>query len=117
MASYGMGGSRWQTLRNVVLPEAVPGILTGTILALGRAIGETAPLIIIAVPTTTFSTPDGLFASGAALPLRIFSSSANAIPEYRKGVVAALAVVLLVLMLTMNAIAIVVRNRYQRGAS
>jgi phosphate transport system permease protein len=116
-ASYGMGGSRWQTLRNVVLPEAVPGILTGTILALGRAIGETAPLIIIAVPTTTFSTPDGLFSSGAALPLRIFSSSANAIPEYRKGVVAALAVVLLVLMLTMNAIAIVVRNRYQRGAS
>ena len=116
-ASYGMGGSRWQTLRNVVLPEAVPGILTGTILALGRAIGETAPLIIIAVPTTTFSTPDGLFASGAALPLRIFSSSANAIPEYRKGVVAALAVVLLVLMLTMNAIAIVVRNRYQKGGS
>jgi len=116
-ASYGMGGSRWQTLKNVVLPEAVPGILTGTILALGRAIGETAPLIIIAVPTTTFSTPDGLFASGAALPLRIFSSSANAIPEYRKGVVAALAVVLLVLMLTMNAIAIVVRNRYQKGES
>lgn len=116
-ASYGMGGSRWQTLRNVVLPEAVPGILTGTILALGRAIGETAPLIIIAVPTTTFSTPDGLFSSGAALPLRIFSSSANAIPEYRKGVVAALAVVLLVLMLTMNAIAIVIRNRYQRSES
>jgi phosphate transport system permease protein len=113
-ASYGMGASRWQTLRNVVLPEAVPGILTGTILALGRAIGETAPLIIIAVPTTTFTAPNGLFASGAALPLKIFSSSANAIPEYRKGVVAALAVVLLVLMLTMNAVAIVIRNRYQR---
>jgi len=113
-ASYGMGASRWQTLRNVVLPEAVPGILTGTILALGRAIGETAPLIIIAVSTTTFTAPDGLFAGGAALPLKIFSASANAIPEYRKGVVAALAVVLLVLMLTMNAVAIVIRNRYQR---
>jgi len=113
-ASYGMGASRWQTIRSVVLPEAVPGILTGTILALGRAIGETAPLIIIAVPTTTFTTPDGLFASGAAVPLRIFSASANFAPEYRKGVVAALAIVLLVLMLTMNAIAIVIRNRYQR---
>jgi len=113
-ASYGMGASRWQTVRSVVLPEAVPGILTGTILALGRAIGETAPLIILAVPTTTFTTPDGLFASGAALPLKVFSSSANAIPAYRKGVVAALAIVLLVLMLTMNAVAIVIRNRYQR---
>lgn len=113
-ASYGMGASRWQTVRSVVFPEAVPGILTGTILALGRAIGETAPLIIIAVPTTTFSTPDGLFASGAAVPLRIFSASSNFAPEYRKGVVAALAIVLLVLMLTMNAIAIVIRNRYQR---
>ncbi|MEF8814895.1 MAG: phosphate ABC transporter permease PstA [Halovenus sp.] len=113
-ASYGMGASRWQTVRSVVLPEAVPGILTGTILALGRAIGETAPLIILAVPTTTFTTPSGLFSSGAALPLKIFSSSANAIPAYRKGVVAALAIVLLVLMLTMNAVAIVIRNRYQR---
>ena len=112
-ASYGMGASRWQTIRSVVFPEAVPGILTGTILALGRAIGETAPLIIIAVPTTTFSAPDGLFAGGAALPLRIFAASANFAPEYRTGVVAALAIVLLVLMLTMNAIAIVIRNRYQ----
>ncbi len=110
--SYGMGASRWQTLRNVVLPEAVPGILTGTILALGRAIGETAPLIVIAVPVRT-STPSGLFDSGAAVPLRIFASAANAIPAYRKGVLAALAVVLLALMLTMNAVAIVLRNRYQ----
>jgi phosphate transport system permease protein len=95
-----------------VLPEAIPGILTGTILALGRAIGETAPLIVISVPVFG-GTPGGLFASGAALPLRIFASSANAIPAYRKGVLAALAVVLLVLMLTMNAVAILLRNRYQ----
>jgi len=113
--SYGMGASRWQTLRNVVLPEAIPGILTGTILALGRAIGETAPLIVISVPVFA-GTPDGLFSSGAALPLRIFASSANAIPAYRTGVLAALAVVLLVLMLTMNAIAIVLRNRVETGA-
>jgi len=112
-ASYGMGASRWQTVRSVVLPEAVPGILTGTILALGRAIGETAPLIIIAVATATSSAPEGLFSGGAALPLRLFSASANFNPAYRTGVVAALAIVLLVLMLTMNAIAIIIRNRYQ----
>ena len=110
--SYGMGASRWQTLRNVVLPEAIPGILTGTILALGRAIGETAPLIVISVPVFAGS-PDGLFTSGAALPLRIYTASANAIPAYRKGVLAALAIVLLALMLTMNAVAILLRNRYR----
>lgn len=112
-ASYGMGASRWQTLRDVVLPEAVPGILTGTILALGRAIGETAPLVIIAVATTTYSAPSGLFDGATALPLQIFASASNARPEFRMGVVAATAVVLLALMLTMNAIAIVMRNRYE----
>jgi phosphate transport system permease protein len=110
--SYGMGASRWQTLRNVVLPEAIPGILTGTILALGRAIGETAPLLVLSVPVFAGS-PDGLFTSGAALPLRIYTASANAIPAYRKGVLAALAIVLLALMLTMNAVAILLRNRYR----
>ena len=113
-ASYGMGASRWQTLREVVLPEAVPGVLTGTILALGRAIGETAPLVIIAVATTTYSAPSGLFSSATALPLQIFASAGNAKPEFRTGVVAATAIVLLALMILMNAIAIVVRNRYQK---
>ncbi len=114
-ASYGMGASRWQTLKNVVLPEAVPGILTGTILALGRAIGETAPLILIGVATTSFSAPTGLMSGATALPLRLFAASANAKPEFRFGVVAAIAVVLLVLMLTMNGAAILIRNRYQNN--
>lgn len=114
-ASYGMGASRWQTLREVVLPEAVPGVLTGTILALGRAIGETAPLVIIAVATTTYSPPSGLLSGATALPLQIFASAGNAQPEFRTGVVAATAVILLALMLLMNATAIIVRNRYQRG--
>lgn len=112
-ASYGVGASRWQTLRNVVFPEAVPGILTGTILALARAIGETAPLVIIAVATTTYSPPTGLFSSATALPLQIFAASSNARPEFRHGVVPAAAIVLLALMLLMNATAIVLRNRYQ----
>jgi phosphate transport system permease protein len=110
--SYGMGASRWQTLREVVLPEAIPGTLTGTILALARAIGETAPLVIIAVATTTYSPPSGLFSSATALPLQIFAASANAKPEFRHGVVPAAAVVLLILMLLMNATAIVIRNKY-----
>ncbi|TKX53434.1 phosphate ABC transporter permease PstA, partial [Halorubrum sp. SS7] len=112
--SYGMGASRWQTLREVVLPEAIPGTLTGTILALARAIGETAPLVIIAVATTTYSPPSGLFSSATALPLQIFAASANAKPEFRHGVVPAAAVVLLTLMLLMNATAIVIRNKYGR---
>lgn len=113
-ASYGVGASRWQTLRNVVLPEAVPGILTGTILALARAVGETAPLVIIAVATTTYSPPEGLFASATALPLQIFAARSNVDPAFRHGIVPATAVVLLTLMLLMNATAIVVRNNYQR---
>ena len=112
--SYGMGASRWQTLREIVLPEAIPGTLTGTILALARAIGETAPLVIIAIATTTYSPPSGLFSSGTALPLQIFAASANAKPEFRHGVVPAAAVVLLILMLLMNATAIVIRNKYAR---
>jgi len=112
-ASYGMGASRWQTLRNVVLPEAVPGILTGTILALARAIGETAPLVIIAVATTTYSAPSSLFGSATALPLQLYAAHSSALPEYRHGVVPAIAVILLILMITMNAVAVVVRNRYQ----
>ncbi len=113
-ASYGMGASRWQTLRQVILPEAVPGTLTGTILALARAIGETAPLVIIAVATTTYSPPSGLFSSATALPLQIFAASSNSIPEFRHGIVPAAAVVLLALMLFMNTTAIVIRNRYGR---
>lgn len=113
-ASYGMGASRWQTLRNVVFPEAVPGILTGTILALARAIGETAPLVIIAVATTTYTPPEGLLSSATALPLQIFAARSSAMPEFRHGVVPAAAVVLLVLMLVMNATAVVIRNRYER---
>lgn len=113
-ASYGLGASKWQTVRNVVLPEAFPGILTGTILALGRAIGETAPLVMLAIATTRFSPPDGLFSGATALPLQIFAAKGNNIPAYREGVLAAASIVLLALMLTMNAAAILIRNRYQK---
>jgi len=113
-ASYGIGASRWQTVRNVVLPEAFPGILTGTILSLGRAIGETAPILLVGVATSKTSPPAGLFEKATALPLQVFASRSLPQPEYRYGVLAAAVIVLLALMLSMNAVAILLRNRYQR---
>jgi len=113
-ASYGSGASRWQTVRNVVLPEAFPGILTGTILSLGRAIGETAPILLVGVATSKTSPPAGLFEKATALPLQVFASRSLPQPEYRYGVLAAAVIVLLALMLSMNAVAILLRNRYQR---
>ncbi|WP_178915734.1 phosphate ABC transporter permease PstA [Natronomonas gomsonensis] len=114
-ASYGMGATRWQTTKNVVLPEAMPGILTGTILSLGRAIGETAPLIMIGAPTTNFSPPTALFDRVSAMPMQIYAWSSSAKPEFQYGVMAAGVVVLLVVLIGMNATAILIRNRYERS--
>ncbi|EMA11306.1 phosphate transport system permease protein [Haloarcula vallismortis] len=112
-ASYGMGATKWQTTRNIVLPRAIPGILTGTILALGRAIGETAPLIMIGVATTKFSPPSGLFSKTTAMPMQIFAWSSYPSAEFQHGVVAAGVVTLLVVLLTMNSIAILLRNKFE----
>jgi phosphate transport system permease protein len=112
-ASYGMGATKWQTVRNVVLPRAVPGILTGTILALGRAIGETAPLIVILAPNV-FDLPDSLSSSVGAMPLQVYAwAKLFASEEFWYRAVPAGVVVLLVTLLTLNSVAIVVRNRYQ----
>ncbi|WP_247001396.1 phosphate ABC transporter permease PstA [Halosolutus gelatinilyticus] len=113
-ASYGMGATKWQTIRNVVLPRAMPGILTGTILALGRAIGETAPLIMIGAPTAVFGVPNSLFSKISAMPMQIFTWADLPEMEFQYGVVAAGVVTLLVILLSINSIAIVIRNRYQR---
>lgn len=114
-ASYGMGATRWQTIRNVVLPEALPGILTGTILALGRAIGETAPLLMIGIASSVRSPPSGFFSKTGAMPRQIFSWSSEIQPEFRFGVLAAGVIVLVTVLLVMNGTAIVLRNRYQRS--
>ncbi|UTF55927.1 phosphate ABC transporter permease PstA [Natronosalvus rutilus] len=114
-ASYGMGATRWQTTRNVVLPEALPGILTGTILALGRAIGETAPLLMIGIASSVRSPPSGFFSKTGAMPRQIFSWSSEIQPEFRFGVLAAGVIVLVAVLLIMNGTAIVLRNRYQRS--
>jgi len=112
-ASYGMGATQWQTIKNVVLPESMPGILTGTILALGRAIGETAPLIMIGAPTTVFGVPNGPLAKISAMPMQIYTWSSYPEEAFQHGVVAAGVVTLLVVLLSINSIAILIRNRYQ----
>jgi len=114
-ASYGMGATRWQTVRNVVMPRAIPGILTGTILALGRAIGETAPLIMIGVATSIYSTPSGLFDKISAMPMQIFVWASFPSEEFQYGVLAAGVVTLLVVLLTMNSIAILLRNKFEQS--
>ena len=114
--SYAMGATRWQTTKKVVLPEATPGILTGTILALGRAIGETAPLIMIGGATTVFSAPADIWSRLSAMPLQIYAWANYPQAEFRYGVVAAGVVTLLIVLLAMNATAIVVRNKMERGS-
>ena len=113
-ASYGMGATRWQTVREVVLPRAFPGILTGTILALSRAVGETAPLLVIGA-AQVFGVPDAWDSTIGAMPLQLFVwATTYASPAFYTTVLAAGIVVLLTVMLSMNSIAIVLRNKYQR---
>ncbi len=71
-ASFGMGATKWQTIKNVVLPAAIPGILTGVILALSRAIGETAPLTVLGIPALLMPIPGGIFDKFTVLPLQIY---------------------------------------------
>jgi phosphate transport system permease protein len=109
--SDAMGATRWQTTKNVVLPEALPGIFTGVILSLGRAIGETAPLIMIQMGTAVYSAPNSLFNKFSAMPMQIYAWSALPQEAFRYGVLAAGVVTLLVVLLSMNATAIILRNR------
>jgi phosphate transport system permease protein len=112
-ASYGLGGTKWQTVLHHVLPNAMPGILTGTILAISRAIGETAPLVVVGASTYITVDPDGPFSKFTTLPTQIFQWTARPQDQFRNLAAAAI-IVLLVLLLTMNASAVLLRNRFQR---
>jgi phosphate transport system permease protein len=112
-ASYGLGATRWQTIWHHVLPNALPGILTGTILAVSRGIGETAPVVVIGASTYVTVDPDGPFAKFTTLPIQIYQWTARAQPEFHHLAAAAI-VVLLVMLLTLNASAVLLRNRYRR---
>ncbi len=110
-ASYGLGATKWQTIWHHVLPNALPGILTGTILAISRAISETAPLIVIGASTFIAFDPDSLFAKFTVLPIQIYNYVQQPQDEYRHLAAAAI-IVLLGLLLSLNAAAIMLRNRF-----
>ena len=111
--SYALGATKWQTIWHQVLPMALPGILTGLILALSRAIGETAPLITIGALTYIPFAPDSIWSPFTVLPIQIFNWVSRPQAEFQENAAAGI-LVLLALLLTMNAIAIVLRDRYQR---
>ena len=111
-AAYGVGATRWQVVRDVVLPAAVPGIMTGTILSLSRAIGETAPILMVGAATSMFVPPTRLTDPFPAMPMQIFDWARLPQAEFQH-VAAAGIVVLLTVLLAMNAIAIYIRYRFE----
>lgn len=111
--SYALGATKWQTIWNQVLPMALPGVLTGLILALSRSIGETAPLITIGALTYIPFAPDSVWSKFTVLPIQVFNWVSRPQAEFKTNAAAGI-LVLLALLLTMNAVAIIVRDRYQR---
>ena len=110
-ASYGLGATRWQTIWRQVLPAALPGIMTGTILSVSRAVGETAPLIVVGAATFLLADPSSPFSQFTAMPIQIFQWTARPQGQFAD-IAAAAIIVLLALMLSLNTVAIVLRNRY-----
>lgn len=112
-ASYALGATKWQTVSRQVLPAAVPGIATGAILALSRAIGEAAPLIVLGAVTFITFNPEGLNSSYTVLPIQIYNSLNRPQAEFQE-IAAAAIVLLLGIVIVMNSIAIVIRNRFEK---
>ena len=114
-ASYALGATKWQTTWHHVLPSALPGILTGTILAISRAIGETAPLVVVGASTAISFDPASPFSKFTTLPIQIYQWTSRPQAEFRSLAAAAI-LVLLIMLLSLNASAILLRNRYTRRA-
>jgi len=130
-ASLALGATRWQTVRHQVLPSALPGIMTGIILSVSRAIGEAAPLILVGATTFVLNTPGNIespkdivsnprgllqapFDKFTVMPIQIYNWSQQSKADYRSHVAAAGIVVLLVVLLLFNGLAIIIRNRSQK---
>jgi phosphate transport system permease protein len=114
--SMALGATQWQTIWRQVLPASIPGVATGVILALSRAIGETAPLIVVGAATVIAFNPDGLDSQFTALPIQIFdwiSRASNDVNNY-KPLAAAAILVLMIMLILMNSVAIWLRNRYEQ---
>jgi phosphate transport system permease protein len=112
-ASFGLGATKWQTIWHHVLPSAMPGVLTGTILAISRAIGETAPLVVVGASTFITVDPGSPFSKFTTLPIQIYQWTARPQDEFRN-IAAAAIIVLLILLLSLNATAVWLRNRFSR---
>ncbi|MCC6674550.1 MAG: phosphate ABC transporter permease PstA [Thermomicrobiales bacterium] len=110
-AAYGVGATRWQVTVSHVLPAAIPGILTGVILAVSRAIGETAPLLVAGAAGFLTRKPTGFFDSYTTIPIQIYNWMSRPQPEFRDLAFAGI-IVMLALLVSMNLIAIVVRQRF-----
>ncbi|WP_214761028.1 phosphate ABC transporter permease PstA [Exiguobacterium sp. s146] len=110
-ASLALGASKWQTTFNVVLPSAIPGIITGIILAVSRAIGETAPLIMVGAATFISTTPSSVFSDFTALPIQIYNWTSRPQAEFQN-LAAAGIIVLMTMLIIMNSAAIYIRNKY-----
>ncbi len=111
-ASYALGANRWQTIASVILPYSMPGILTGTILAVSRGIGEAAPLIVIGGAAGIWFSPKSLFDGFTTLPLQIYTWSSQPKADFQM-VAASGILVLLMVLFTINLAAIILRNKYQ----
>jgi phosphate transport system permease protein len=111
--SLALGATQWQTIWKQVLPGSIAGIATGVILALSRAIGETAPLLVVGAAASPRFNPDGLLSSFTALPIQIFTWTKDPNQEFVLRAAGAI-IVLLVLLLLMNSVAIWLRNRYEQ---
>jgi phosphate transport system permease protein len=112
-ASYGLGATQWQTIWHHVLPYALPGILTGTILSISRAFGETAPLILVGASSFINKDPSSLFSRFTVLPIQIYNWTSRPQDTFRN--IAAAAIIILILtLLTLNAVAILLRNRFSK---
>jgi phosphate transport system permease protein len=111
LAAYALGATKWQAVRHHVLPAAMAGTMTGVILSLSRAIGETAPLLVIGTAVSIFNTPDDVRDPFSALPVLIFNWTSRPQPAFAEAAAAA-SIVLLAMLLAMNAVAIFVRNRF-----
>ena len=114
-ASYGMGADKWTTIWRVVLPVSIPGILTGAILAISRAIGETAPLVVLGIPTLILKIPTGIMDDFTVMPIQIYYWTLDTVltPEYAY-LASATIVVLLVTLFILNSVAIIIRNKFQK---
>ncbi|MFC0188186.1 phosphate ABC transporter permease PstA [Fictibacillus aquaticus] len=112
-ASYGMGATKWQTIRRIVFPAALPGILTGTILALSRAIGETAPLLVVGALAYVAFVPENLFSQFTVLPIQLYNWTSRPQEDFHM-LAASGIIVLLIILLIMNSIAVYIRNKFHK---